>query len=66
DQSLEATMVSRLESWMEGRTAVIATHRAPILALTDRTLVLQGGRMTIDGPKDKVLSHIASRKGQAA
>lgn len=66
DQTLEATLVSRLQSWMEGRTAVIATHRAPILALTERTLVLQAGRMTIDGPKDKVLSHIASRKGTAA
>jgi ATP-binding cassette subfamily C protein LapB len=66
DQTLEATLVSRLENWIEGRTAVIATHRAPILALTDRTLVLQNGRMTIDGPKDQVLSHIASRKGQAA
>ncbi|NNK16475.1 MAG: ATP-binding cassette domain-containing protein [Sulfitobacter sp.] len=66
DQTLEATLVSRLQSWMAGRTAIIATHRAPILALTDRTLVLQGGRMTIDGPKDKVLSHIARTKGQAA
>jgi ATP-binding cassette subfamily C protein LapB len=66
DQTLEATLVSRLKTWMEGRTAIIATHRAPILALTDRTLVLQNGRMTIDGPKDKVLSHIASRKGSAA
>ncbi len=66
DQTLERTLVSRLETWMEGRTAIIATHRAPILALTDRTLVLQGGQMTIDGPKDKVLSHLASTKGQAA
>lgn len=66
DQTLEATLVSRLEKWMAGRTAVIATHRAPILALTDRTLVLQAGRMTVDGPKDKVLSHIAAQRGQAA
>ncbi|KIN64290.1 putative ATP-binding/permease fusion ABC transporter [Sulfitobacter noctilucicola] len=66
DQTLERTLVSRLEKWMEGRTAVIATHRAPILALTERTLVLQNGRMTIDGPKEKVLSHLASMKGQAA
>ena len=66
DQRLEATLVSRLETWMAGRTAVIATHRAPILALTDRTLVLQAGRMTVDGPRDQVLRHIASARGQAA
>ena len=62
DQTLEATLVSRLETWMKGRTAIIATHRAPILALTERTMLLQGGRMTIDGPKDKVMSHLAGQQ----
>ncbi|MCF7747270.1 ATP-binding cassette domain-containing protein [Sulfitobacter sp. M39] len=66
DQRLEATLVSRLQSWMAGRTAIIATHRAPILALTERTLVLQDGRMTIDGPKEKVLAHLAGQKGHVA
>ena len=66
DQTLEATLVSRLETWMDGRTVVVATHRAPILALTTRTLVLQNGRMAIDGPKDKVLSHLASQRGAVA
>ncbi len=59
DQRLEKALVTRLTQWMAGRTAIIATHRAPILALTDRTLVLQDGRMTVDGPQDKVLAHLA-------
>lgn len=58
DQMLETTLVGRLEKWMENRTAIIATHRVPILSLTDRTLILQSGRMTVDGPRDEVLSHI--------
>ena len=60
DQTLERTLVSRLEKWMEGRTAIIATHRAPILSLTNRTLVLSGGRMTMDGPQDQVLAHLGN------
>ena len=56
---LEATLVNRLESWLKGRTAIIATHRMPILSLTSRTLILHGGRMTVDGPRDEVLAHIA-------
>lgn len=60
DQTLERTMVSRLESWLEGRTAVIATHRMPILSLTNRTLILQAGRMVVDGPRDQVLAHLAA------
>ena len=58
DQTLEKTLVSRLETWLEGRTAIIATHRVPILALTTRTLILQNGRMAVDGPRDKVLAHL--------
>lgn len=66
DQTLEATLVSRLQTWMDGRTAIIATHRAPIMALTSRTMILQAGRLAIDGPKDKVLAHLHERQEGAA
>ncbi|MCP3972227.1 MAG: ATP-binding cassette domain-containing protein [Rhodobacteraceae bacterium] len=60
DQTLERTLVSRLETWLHGRTTVIATHRMPILALTNRTLILQAGRMVVDGPREQVLAHLAT------
>ena len=63
DQTLERTLVSRLERWLEGRTAVIATHRVPILHLTDRTMILQDGRLAVDGPRDQVLAHLAQGGG---
>ena len=62
DQTLETTLVSRLETWLEGRTAIIATHRVPILQLTDRTMILQNGRLTVDGPRDEVLAHLNKNK----
>ena len=65
DQTLEATMVSRLHGWLEGRTAIIATHRVPILQLTTRTLILQNGRMAVDGPRDAVLAHLSKVQGGA-
>lgn len=58
DQTLETTLVSRLKGWLEGRTAIIATHRVPMLQLTARTIVLQNGRMVVDGPRDAVLAHL--------
>ncbi|QUJ77012.1 ATP-binding cassette domain-containing protein [Sulfitobacter albidus] len=66
DQKLETALVARLETWMAGRTAVIATHRAPILALTTRTLVLADGRLRVDGPRDEVLAHLSAVKEGAA
>ncbi|MCT4556576.1 MAG: ATP-binding cassette domain-containing protein [Pelagimonas sp.] len=66
DQTLEKTLISRLETWLQGRTAVIATHRVPILSLTTRTMILANGRMVVDGPRDQVLEHLrTSRQGAA-
>ncbi len=59
DQTLESTLVSRLGPWLQGRTALIATHRLPILGLTSRTLILQNGRLAVDGPREAVLAHLA-------
>jgi len=64
DQTLERTLVSRLETWLHGRTTVIATHRLPILELTNRTLILQAGRMVVDGPRDQVMAHLATGGGK--
>lgn len=60
DQTLERTLVSRLDKWLGQRTAVIATHRVPILELTNRTLILQAGRMVVDGPREQVMAHLAA------
>ncbi|MEB8386833.1 ATP-binding cassette domain-containing protein [Rhodobacteraceae bacterium KMM 6894] len=64
DQTLERTLVSRLETWLQGRTAIIATHRMPILSLTSRTVILANGRMAVDGPRDQVLAHLAANQGK--
>lgn len=66
DQTLEATLVSRLSQWLQGRTAIIATHRVPILQLTERTMILQNGRLAVDGPRDEVLAHLTKTKQAVA
>ncbi len=65
DQTLEATLVSRLTTWLDGRTAIIATHRVPILQLTTRTLIMQNGKLAVDGPRDAVLAHLNKAQGGA-
>ncbi|MCL7405267.1 ATP-binding cassette domain-containing protein [Paradonghicola geojensis] len=62
DQTLEATLVSRLDHWLGQRTAIIATHRVPILQLTGRTVILQNGRLAVDGPRDEVMAHLRNKK----
>ncbi len=68
DQALETALVTRLHLWLSGRTAVIATHRMPIVGLADRTMVFKDGRMVVDGPRDQVMAHLSKGKqagGQA-
>ena len=61
DQALETELVERLSGWLTGRTAIIATHRLPLLQLADRTVVLHQGRLAVDGPRDQVLAHLTGK-----
>ncbi|MGV8949614.1 MAG: ATP-binding cassette domain-containing protein [Cypionkella sp.] len=66
DQTLENTLVSRLTTWLEGRTAIIATHRVPLLQLTGRVVIFQNGRLAVDGPREAVLAHLNKTQEPAA
>lgn len=65
DTALEAKLVKRMADWLAPRTAIIATHRMPIVALTNRTMVFKGGRLVVDGPTDQVTAHLARANGGA-
>ncbi len=58
DNELERRIVSNLGSWLNERTLIVATHRAPVLALVDRIIWLHKGRIIADGPRDDVLAKL--------
>jgi ATP-binding cassette subfamily C protein LapB len=58
DNELERRIVNNLGSWLEGRTLILATHRAPVLALVDRIIWMHNGRVVADGPRDDVLAKL--------
>ena len=66
DPRTEQSVVERLKPWLEGRTALIVTHRPAILALVDRLIVLEGGRKRLDGPKAAVMAALAVTAANAA
>lgn len=59
DNSLEAHVIKALHGWLKDRTLVVSTHRVPLLALVDRILVLDQGRIIADGPRDEVLKKLS-------
>jgi ATP-binding cassette, subfamily C, bacterial CydCD len=49
DACTEAQILADLNRWGRDRTIVMATHRAAPLALADRILILEQGRLVADG-----------------
>ena len=58
DTAAERNAVQRIKPLVEGRTLVVATHRPPILALVDRIIIMERGRVIADGARDEILSKI--------
>ena len=46
----------------QGRTLVLISHRTSLLALVDRIIVMDAGRVVADGPKEQVVQ--ALRQGR--
>jgi ATP-binding cassette subfamily C protein LapB len=55
DEGLEQQVLKRLDTWIAGRTLVVVTHRPAILKIINRLVIVEGGRIIDDGPRDKVL-----------
>ncbi len=67
DTSSELTVQSRLMKHMRNKTLILVTHRMSMLKLVDRLVVMDGGRIVADGPKDLVIEKLrASSVGKSA
>lgn len=55
DNSTEVMFRKRLQQRMSDKTLILITHRHSMLALVERLVVVDGGRIVADGPKEQVL-----------
>ncbi|UVE45836.1 type I secretion system permease/ATPase [Pseudomonas chlororaphis] len=62
DNTGEERLKQRLQAVVEAKTVVLVTHRASLLSLVDRLLVIDRGQILADGPKAVVME--ALKKGQ--
>lgn len=62
DHASEEAFKGKLSRHAEGKTLLLVTHRTSLLSLVDRIIVVDGGKVMADGPRDKVVE--ALRKGQ--
>jgi ATP-binding cassette subfamily C protein LapB len=62
DNTGEERLKARLQAVVENKTVILVTHRASLLSLVDRLLVIDRGQIIADGPKAAVME--ALKKGQ--
>lgn len=62
DHSSEEEVKRQLDDFARDRTLIIVTHRTSLLELVNRVVVVDGGRIVADGPRDRVVE--ALRQGR--
>lgn len=66
DSVAEQRIVNLLrEVASEGCTVVVATHKTALLPLLDHLVVLQGGRVVMDGARESVMAKLSGRNASA-
>ncbi len=62
DNTTELRMKEQLQQRCDDKTLILVTHKASMLSLADRLIVVDSGRVVADGPKDQV--HAALKQGK--
>jgi ATP-binding cassette subfamily C protein LapB len=59
DEATERDVIRNLGQWLGKRTLVVATHRYSILSIVQRVIVVDGGKIVLDAPRDEALAALA-------
>lgn len=62
DDVSEKQLIDHLKQWLAHRTLVVATHRRAVLELVDRIIVINDGKIVMDGPRDQILKQSTQPK----
>jgi ATP-binding cassette subfamily C protein LapB len=60
DFSTEAYVTARLNTFAHHKTVVLVTHRTSLLQLVNRAIVIDGGKVVADGPRDSIMQALQS------
>lgn len=66
DNAAERRFLDSMRNWLEGRTLLLVTHRASLLTLVNRVILIDRGKVVADGPRDEVLAMLAGGRTRLA
>jgi len=62
DEGSEMAVLQNMQNWLGNRTLIVATHRYPVLALVDRIIIIDNGKIVRDGSKEDILNGMSSNQ----
>ena len=62
DDTSEILVKQQLEKYMEGKTVILVTHKANLLDLVDKIMIMDSGKLIAFGPKDQILKALQEGK----
>jgi ATP-binding cassette subfamily C protein LapB len=60
DYSSEAAITQRMMNFAHNKTVLLVTHRTSLLTMVDRVIVVDGGKVVADGPRDRIMEALQS------
>lgn len=66
DHASEAGLTTRLGRFLQNKTFILITHRVPLLKIVNRLVVMDGGRIVADGPKDQIMTMLSKSQIRTA
>ncbi|WP_169779688.1 type I secretion system permease/ATPase [Campylobacter curvus] len=61
DSTVESKLKANLKINMKNKTMLLITHRTSMLDLVDRLIVMDNGKILLDGPRDEVLARLSGK-----
>ncbi len=62
DQYSEIQALNAISAWCRSRTLLVVTHRPQVLSIVNRIIVVDNGKVVMDGPRDAVLQQLAKNE----
>lgn len=61
DNSTEQKIKNLLKENLEDKTAIVVTHKSTLLSLVDRLIVVDNGKIVLDGKREQVLAQLQGK-----
>jgi len=66
DSTNEMRFLNAIKKHKHGKTTIMISHKNSLLALADRLILLDQGKLVLDGKKEDVIKQLNSPKAKSA